>query len=111
LNTLLNENSFKDFFHVNTDIKLTLAFIYIELKEYDLADSIIKGIYRKIKTEKITTYANVLDLIKVFELDTKQNNGKVSDKQKDYYTLFAARNKNESEILKHLVHELNKKYN
>jgi hypothetical protein len=88
-----------------------LAFIYIQLKEYDLADSIIKGIYRKIKTEKIENYANVLDLIKVFELDIKQSNGKVSDKQKDSYMLFTARNKNGSEILKHLVYELNKKYN
>ncbi|MCE3258973.1 MAG: hypothetical protein K0S12_614, partial [Bacteroidetes bacterium] len=111
LNTLLNENSFKDFFHINTDIKLSLAFIYIQLKEYDLADSIIKGIYRKIKTEKIDNYANVLDLIKVFELEIKQGGGKISDKQKDHFALFLARNKNESELLTHFVHELNKKYN
>jgi hypothetical protein len=110
LNKILNENSFKDFFHINTDIKLTLAYIYIQLKEYDLADSIIKGVYRKIKTEKITCYANVLDIIKVFELEIKDRGGKTGDKQRDSFMLFTARNKNESELLTHLISDLKQKY-
>jgi hypothetical protein len=110
LNELLNENSFKDYFHINTDIKLTLAFIYIILKDYDLAESITKSIYRKIKTEKIENYSNVLDLIKVFDADIKQNNGKITQRQKDDITLFAARNINESEVLQHLQAELKNKY-
>jgi len=111
LNDVLNENSFKDYFHVNTDVKLTLAFIYIELKEYDLAENITKSIYRKIKTEKINNYSNVLDLIKVFESDIKLNDSKITAKQKDDITLFSARNINECEILHHLHFELIKKYN
>lgn len=110
LNKVLNEHSFKDFFHINTNIKLTLAFMYIQIKEFDVADSILKGIYRKIKSEKITNYNNVLDLIKVFELDIKQGNGKKTEKQKDYFTLFMARNKNENKLLTHLLFELNEKY-
>lgn len=109
LNEIINSNSFKDYFHINTDVKLTLAFIYITIKEYDLADSILKNIYRKIKSEEMNNYANVLDLIKIFNADIKQN-GKVTSKQKDDYILFQARNVNESKLLNHLEYELKKKY-
>lgn len=110
LNTVLSENSFKDFFHINTDIKLTLAFVYLQMREYDLADSLLKGIYRKIKAEKIENYSNVLDLIKVFELDMKQDGDKKTAKQKDYFALFMARNTGETKVLTHLIFELKKKY-
>jgi len=109
LNEIINSNSFKDYFHINTDVKLTLAFIYITIKEYDLADSLLKNIYRKIKSEEMNNYTNVLDLIKIFNADIKQN-GKVTSKQKDDYILFQARNINESKLLNHLEHELKKKY-
>lgn len=109
LNEIINVNSFKDYFHVNTDVKLTLAFIYITIKEYDLADSLLKNIYRKIKSEEMNNYANVLDIIKIFNADIKQN-GKVTSKQKDDFILFLARNVNESKLLNHLEHELKKKY-
>jgi len=109
LNEIINSNSFKDYFHINTDVKLTLAFIYITLKEYDMADSLLKNIYRKIKSEEMDNYGNVLDLIKIFNADIKQN-GKVTSKQKDDYILFQARNINESKLLNHLEYELKKKY-
>jgi tetratricopeptide (TPR) repeat protein len=109
LNEIINTNSFKDFFHINTEVKLTLAFVYIQMKEFDLADNLVKNIYRKIKSEELTGYSNVLDLIKVFNADIK-NNGKVTEKQRDDFVLFLARNNKESEILSHLVNELKKKY-
>ena len=109
LNEIINSNSFKDYFHINTDVKLTLAFIYITLKEYDMADSLLKNIYRKIKSEEMNNYGNVLDLIKIFNADIKQND-KVTSKQKDDYILFQARNINESKLLNHLESELKKKY-
>ena len=110
LNKIINENSFKDYFHINTEVKLTLAFIYITVKEYDMAENITKSIYRKITTEKINNYVNVLDLIRVFDADIKQNNKKTA-KQKDDFTLFTARNINESELLTYLQFELRKRYN
>lgn len=109
LNDVINSNSFKDYFHINTDVKLTLAFIYLNLKEYDLADSLLKNIYRKIKSEEMNNYANVLDLIKIFNADIKQN-GKVTAKQKDDFILFQAKNTNESKLLTHLEFELKKRY-
>jgi tetratricopeptide (TPR) repeat protein len=109
LNEIINVNSFKDYFHINTSIKLTLAFMYMHLKEYDLADSLLKNIHRKIKSEGMTNYNNVLDLIKIFNADIKQN-GKIKAKQKDEFILFQAKNVNESRLLMYLEHELKKRY-
>lgn len=110
LNEILNINSFKDYFHINTEIKLSLVYIYILLQEYDLADNILKNVYRKIKTEKLEAYNCLLDLIKVFGEDIKKQNNRTTSKQKDHFTLFMARNTGETKILKHLMFELNKKY-
>jgi hypothetical protein len=51
----------------------------------------------------------VLDLIKIFNADIKQN-GKVTAKQKDDFILFQAKNTNESRLLVHLEYELKKRY-
>ena len=50
LNELLNTLSFKDLFHINTEIKLTLCFFYIQLKDFDVAENLMKSLYRKIKS-------------------------------------------------------------
>lgn len=109
LNSILNVNSFKDYFHINTEIKLMLSYLYILQKEYDLADSILKNIYRKIKSEQLDSYQNILDLIKVFGDDIKTMGGKPSAKQKDNFTLFLARNTNGHSVMKQLVFELKKR--
>lgn len=111
LNDLLNQHSFKDFFHINTEIKLALIFFYLELGEFDLADNLIKNIYRKIKTEKLDNYNNILDLLKVFGEDVKGPNTKVNAKQKDSFALFTLRNSGSVRIVDFLMFELKKKYN
>ena len=109
LNELLNEHTFREYFHIAIQIRLTLAFFYIRMNVLDLAENIIISISRKIKTEKYNNYQNVVSLLKVFDLEIK-GRGRVSDKQRDYFALFLARNTQESKILKHLLYELNKKY-
>ena len=110
LNHLINNNSFKDYFHISTEIKLTLAWYYLALKEFDLADNLIKNIQRKIKSEKLEQYSNILDLIKVFASDIRTGGQKPDAKQKDNYLLFLVRNKNERKIVPHLIEELSKRY-
>ncbi len=110
LNTLLNENTFKDYFHIITDIKLTLAYIYLQMNVYDLVENILKSIVRKIKAEKNDNYKNVLTLVKIFEYELKNNNKKTTSKQKDDFIIFLGRNKDNYAILKHLIFELSKKY-
>jgi len=110
LNETINMNSFKDNFHINIEVKLTLTFYYLQLNEFDIADSILKSVYRKIKMDNLEMYGNVLDLIKVFTMDINQKETKKNAKQKDMFTLFLAKNVQEAEVLPHLVHELKKKY-
>jgi tetratricopeptide (TPR) repeat protein len=110
LQHLINENSFKDYFHINIEIKFTLAIFYIKLNDFEMSLSILKSIYRKIKLDKLDNYQNALSLIKVLEQEANNKIGKVTTKQKDDFLLFMARNKNESEILKHISYSLNKKY-
>ena len=80
------------------------------MKEDELAGSITKSIYRKIKTEKITKYNNVIDLIKVFEIDIKGDAKTISQKQKDNFALFSVRNIDSTRILTYLLFALKKKY-
>ncbi len=110
LQQIVNENNFRDYFHISAEIKFTLALFYMELTMYDPAMNVLKSIYRKIKYNKALNYSNALSLIKFLETDIDNNSGTLTKKQKDDFVLFIARNKNETELLKHFVFELDKKY-
>ncbi len=108
LNDVMNENSFKDFFHINLEIKLTQVFYYLQMGETDLAEGLIKSVYRKIKSEELREYDHVLELIKLYNFILED---KHSAKHSDQFTLFAARNKGTHAVLQHLLPTLNSKYN
>jgi len=111
LNSIINLYSFKDFFHINIEIKITLAYYYIQIKEYDLAENLLKNIYRKIKSEELNHYENVLDIIKVLNLELyPDKSDKTNAKRKDSYTLFNARNNGKCAVLNHLTPELKKNF-
>jgi len=110
LNDLINEHSFKDFFHINIEVRLTLAYFYIQIKDFDLAENFTKSIYRKIKSEELTEYSNELDLIKFFNLEiTPDSTEKNNTKKKDALTLFIARNNGKYTILDHLLFDFKNK--
>jgi tetratricopeptide (TPR) repeat protein len=112
LNSIINLYSFKDFFHINIEIKITLAYYYIQIKEFDLAENLLKNIYRKIKSEELTQYDNVLDIIKVLNMELyPDKTEKGNAKKKDSYTLFVARNNGKYAVLNHLMPEFKKKFN
>jgi hypothetical protein len=107
LNDLLNNFSFKNYLHICLEIKFTLAFMYLKLNDYDMAESIITSIYKKIKTEKLLQYANALDLIKFFTLKFKSKKSSIkTEKQEELLQLFFAHNQGEYELLPHLQSEL-----
>ena len=107
LNDLLNNFSFKNYLHICMEIKFTLAFMYLKLNEFEMAESIITSIYKKIKTEKLLQYANALDLIKFFTLKFKSKKSAIkTEKQEELLQLFFARNQSEYELLAHLQSEL-----
>ncbi len=110
LNDIINQYSFKDLFHINIEVRLTLTYFYIQLKEFDLAENLIKSIYRKIKTEDLKDYSNALDLIKFFNLEiTPDSKDKNNAKKKDALTLFLARNVGKFAILDHLLFDFKNK--
>lgn len=111
LNEVLNTVSFKDYFHENTDIKLTLAYFYLTIKDYDLVEITLKGVSRKIKAENPDKYGHVLNLIKVFDTEMGSNgSAKGIAKCRDLFTLFLANNIKGNEILLHLIPELKSRY-
>ena len=111
VNSILNTNSFKDYFHIQIELKLCLAYFYLSSKEFDMADHIIKNLARKIKNEKLLRYQNVLDLIKLFSSLIKEGSTRIQPKHADLLTLFIARNKNENKVLECLSYELKSKLN
>ena len=111
LNELLNTNCFKDFIHIQLEIKLTLVFFYISVNENRLATSLMKSIYKKIKLDELIHYSHALNLIKLFGMQiTNGNEKKNTTKQADLFTLFSARNSGRYELLHHLLPELQKKF-
>jgi hypothetical protein len=111
LNDVINIYSFKDYFHINMEIRLTLAFFYIHMKDNAMAETILKSIYRKLKTDNLSHYENAFDIIKVFTNDiASEGTRKIPAKQKDTFTLFIARNTSQYELLRHLQQELKKRY-
>lgn len=111
LNEIINTFSFKDYFHENINVKLTLAYFYLVINDYDTVETTLKGISRKIKTEQLGRYSHVLHLIKVFTMDiNKINNDKTLSKKRDLLTLFLAGNNGNNELLAHLIPELKRQY-
>lgn len=111
LNEILNTISFKDSFHQNLNVKLTLAYFYIVIEDYDLVEIILIGISRKIKSEKLERYNHVLNLIKAFDIEINKNSSINSPtKKRDLVTLFLANNLKNNELLTHLIPELKRKY-
>jgi len=107
LNSLLNEFSFKDYFHIQLEIKFTLAFLYLKIDEVSIAESLVGGIYKKIKTEKLTQYSHALDLIKFFNTFFKTNgSASNTEKRRESLVLFFAKNNTDNKMLGFLQQEL-----
>lgn len=109
LNQIVNSFSFKDYFHENINVKLTLAYFYLVSDDYDMVETILKGISRKIKSEQLESYNHVLYLIKAFDIELNKNEKSFS-KKRDLVTLFLANNNKNIELLTHLVPELKRKF-
>lgn len=111
LNEILNTFSFKDYFHENINVKLTLGYFYMIIGDYDMVEIILKGVSRKIKTEQLKKYGHVLHLVKAFDIEINKNiNDKLISKKHDLVTLFLANNNKGFELLTHLIPELKRNY-
>ena len=109
LNNLLNDISLKDLNYISINIKLTLAYLYIKKKEFDMAETILKSVSRKIKADCPEQFSLVNNLIKLFQLEINQGGKNVKSQQSDLLTLFLSKNK-ELRLMEHLNHEFIKQY-
>ena len=74
-------------------------------------DSLLRNLHNNIFGSKIIEMNNVEETKQCsYDSSHINKNGKITAKQKDDFLLFSARNKNESEILKHFSYTLTKKY-
>ncbi len=111
LNSLLSDFSFKDYFHIHMQVKFTLAFLYLKINEISIAESLVAGVYKKIKSEKLAEYSHALDLIKFFQTFFKMNESVSNiEKRTESLNLFFARNKTDHRILDFLEQELKTTY-
>jgi hypothetical protein len=109
LNELLTNYSFKDYFHVYMEIKFTMAYMYLKLNDYTMAESLISGIYKKIKLNNLTQYSNALYLIKFFKSYKSNKASKIlQTKRQELLVLFFSKNHNNNTLLEHLSTEIKK---
>jgi tetratricopeptide (TPR) repeat protein len=110
---LQNEFVFKDYFYEFLNIKLTLAYFYIIIGEFDKAQACLKILARRLKTEDMDGYSHVPYLLKAFDIEiNKEKTPKSIIKKRDLLILFLASNtkKNNFEVLTHLIPELKERY-
>jgi len=107
LNELLNDASFKDFFHAETEIKLTLAYFYIKQTQYELAENLLKSVSRKLNDHKKEGYANAKAFVKYLNLLMDDKNSEASKGRiKEALELFYFHNTNGHKILEFLLYDL-----
>jgi hypothetical protein len=106
LNELLNEASFKDFFHMEVEIKLTLAYMYTRLGEFELAENLSKSISRKLSDKK-ETYGHAKAFLKILNLlmDNDQTAGS-RKKVRNALDHFVIQNQTQQKILEFLQADL-----
>ena len=75
---LVNDSTLKDFLYLEIELKLTLAFLYFKQSEFQLADELIKSVYRKVNK---TEYQNAKVFIQLLDLIM---NSKTKIKNKEY---------------------------
>jgi hypothetical protein len=107
LNDLLNEISFTNYFYIESEIKLSLAFFYIIQNESELAENVLKGLGRKLASIKNKEYKNIKEGIRLLTiLINGISNGGNLKKYKSTLELFEFYNLKEKKVLSYLLPEL-----
>ena len=99
LNELINDASFKDCFHLESQVKLTLAYFYIRQTQYELAENLLKSLSRKLVDEKKEQFSNVRACVKVLQLLMDKESPAARCKLKKAVEQFNLYNTGKSRIL------------
>lgn len=108
LNKLLNEISLINFFFIELEIKLSLAYIYYTQNDYEQADNLLKSLIRKLNSDKKTNINNAKLIIKILTIKMSLTNTDVMNlklqtafEQLEYY------NSKERTLLIYFMKEIN----
>jgi hypothetical protein len=96
------------------ELKLTLAYTYLQLQDYDMAANLMRSIYRKIKSTEQTPYQNALEFSKALT-QIISNDESESSRQKIVAAIkmFTLYNVGQYKILEYMgneIHTLKTKY-
>lgn len=111
LNQLLNEISLVNFFFIELEIKLSLAYIYLMQKEYEQADNLLKSLTRKLNSDKKTNFNNAKLIIKILTMKMGSANQDVlNSKLQAVFEQLEFYNSKERKLLICFMKELNKEF-
>lgn len=111
LNHMINQYSLPNMFHMEAEVKLALAYFLFLQKDFDMADSTLKKLMRKIKSDYSETYQHVEYFSKFLDMEiNKEQNDKNFLRKKELLVLFTAYNKGPYEVLSLLLPEMKEKY-
>lgn len=111
LNQMINQYSLPNMFHMEAEVKLMLAYFLFLQKDLDMADSTLKKLMRKIKSDYNDTYQHVEYFSKFLDMEiNKEQNDKNFMRKKELLVLFIAYNNGPYAVLNVLLPELKEKH-
>jgi hypothetical protein len=107
LNEALGAGSLLEYPHMEIELKLTLAYAYALLDEYDLCQNLVRSVTRKIKSIPDHTYQNALEFCKLIGLiGGGSKSSTTSQKLNAALSAFTMYNQGNTRILMHLQPQL-----
>lgn len=109
LNNLYEEHSFKDYFHIQLELKIVIVFFLIENKKTNEAITLLNNLKRKIKVHELEKeYSHVFQIISLLLLE--KNNHADSEKKRNLCNLYIFQNTGQYKIAPYLNAMLKEKY-
>jgi hypothetical protein len=106
LNELIRDISLHHFFHLEIEIKLTLAYLYINQNKYEKADRFLKSLTRKIGVDRKEDYQNALKFMELLGVLMEGKSVVNKDEAQQVLEQFKLDNLPEREILCFLQPEI-----
>ena len=102
LNNLLNDISFRNFFHAELEIKLFLALCYLLNNKAELADSLIKNVQRKLRDAESETFPDAQSFAKMLSVAMDPSDKKGVEKCRKLLEKFQSANAGNTKMLDYL---------
>ena len=102
LNNLLNDISFRNFFHAELEVKLFLALCYLLNRKAELADALIKNVQRKLRDAESEAFPNAQSFAKMLSVAMDPSDKKGAEKCQKLLEKFQSENSGSAKMLDYL---------